>query len=75
MGSGYYDGQSTMAIGVSAMSDGGNWVVKGNFSANTDGHVGVGAGALYQWEKSSLIYPLFVCDGENIKSEIESMPQ
>ena len=26
-------------------------------------------------EKSSLIYPLFVCDGENIKSEIESMPE
>jgi hep_Hag family protein len=49
VGSGYYGGQSAMAIGVSAMSDGGNWVVKGNFSANTDGHVGVGAGALYQW--------------------------
>ena len=31
------------------MSDGGNWIVKGNFSANTGGHVGVGAGALYQW--------------------------
>ena len=26
-------------------------------------------------EKSSLIYPLFICDGENIKSEIESMPE
>ncbi|SKN50560.1 YadA-like C-terminal region [Mycobacteroides abscessus subsp. massiliense] len=38
-----------MAIGVSAMSDGGNWIVKGNFSANTDGHVGVGVGALYKW--------------------------
>ncbi|WP_199900446.1 YadA family autotransporter adhesin, partial [Neisseria subflava] len=49
VGSGYYGGQSAMAIGVSAMSDGGNWIVKGNFSANTDGHVGVGAGALYQW--------------------------
>ena len=49
VGSGYYGGQSAMAIGVSAMSDGGNWIVKGNFSANTDGHVGVGAGALYKW--------------------------
>ena len=29
----------------------------------------------YQYRKSSLIYPLFVCDGENIKSEIESMPE
>ena len=47
VGSGYYGGQSAMAIGVSAMSDGGNWIVKGNFSANTDGHVGVGA--LYKW--------------------------
>ena len=26
-------------------------------------------------ELNSLIYPLFVCDGENIKSEIESMPK
>ena len=26
-------------------------------------------------ETSSLIYPLFICDGENIKSEIESMPE
>ena len=49
VGSGYYGGQSAMAIGVSAMSDGGNWIVKGNFSANTGGHVSVGAGALYQW--------------------------
>ena len=49
VGSGYYGGQSAMAIGVSAMSDGGNWIIKGNFSANTGGHVGVGAGALYQW--------------------------
>ena len=49
VGSGYYGGQSAMAIGVSAMSDGGNWIVKGNFSANTGGHVGVGVGALYQW--------------------------
>ena len=49
VGSSYYGGQSAMAIGVSAMSDGGNWIIKGNFSANTGGHVGVGAGALYQW--------------------------
>ncbi len=29
------------------MSDGGNWIVKGNVSVNTRGRVG--AGALYQW--------------------------
>ena len=26
-------------------------------------------------ETSSLIYPLFICEGKNIKSEIESMPE
>ncbi|WP_373755641.1 YadA family autotransporter adhesin, partial [Neisseria sp.] len=49
VGSGYYGGQSAFALGVSSMSDNGNWIVKGNFSTNTNGHVGVGAGALYQW--------------------------
>ncbi|ASK27663.1 hypothetical protein BG910_07860 [Neisseria chenwenguii] len=49
IGGGYYGGESAMAIGVSSMSDGGNWIVKGNFSTNTGGHMGVGAGALYQW--------------------------
>ncbi|STZ76512.1 surface fibril protein [Bergeriella denitrificans] len=49
VGGGYYGGESAMAIGVSSMSDGGNWIIKGNFSTNTNGDVGVGAGALYQW--------------------------
>ncbi|PJO10597.1 hypothetical protein CRG49_001655 [Neisseria sp. N95_16] len=49
IGGGHYGGESAMAIGVSSMSDGGNWIIKGNFSTNTGGHVGVGAGALYQW--------------------------
>lgn len=49
VGTGYYGGQSAVAIGVSSMSDGGNWVVKGNFSTNTQGRVGAGAGVLYQW--------------------------
>ena len=49
IGSGFYGGQSAMALGVSSMSDNGNWIVKGNFSTNSGGHVGVGAGALYQW--------------------------
>ncbi len=49
IGGGHYGGESAIAIGVSSMSDGGNWIIKGNFSTNTGGHVGVGAGALYQW--------------------------
>ncbi|VEE08621.1 YadA-like family protein [Neisseria animalis] len=49
IGGGYYGGESAMAIGLSSMSDGGNWIIKGNFSANSNGNVGIGAGALYQW--------------------------
>ncbi|WP_312266367.1 YadA-like family protein, partial [Neisseria sp.] len=49
IGSGFYGGQSAVALGVSSMSDNGNWIVKGNLSTNTGGHVGIGAGALYQW--------------------------
>ncbi|RPD84721.1 hypothetical protein EGK75_10890, partial [Neisseria weixii] len=49
IGSGYYGGESAMAIGISSMSDGGNWIIKGNFSTNTGGHMGVGIGGLYQW--------------------------
>ena len=49
VGTGYYGGQSAIAVGASAMTDGGNWIFKGNFSVNTKGRVGAGAGALYQW--------------------------
>lgn len=49
VGTGYYSGQSALAVGVSAMSDSGQWVFKGNLSANSRGRVGAGAGALYQW--------------------------
>ena len=49
VGTGYYGGQSALAVGASAMTDGGNWIFKGNFSVNTKGRVGAGAGALYQW--------------------------
>ena len=49
IGGGYYGGESAMAIGMSSMSDGGNWIIKGNVSTNTGGHVGVGFGGLYQW--------------------------
>ena len=49
VGTGYYGGQSALAVGASAMTDSGNWIFKGNFSVNTKGRVGAGAGALYQW--------------------------
>ena len=49
VGTGYYGGQSALAVGASAMTDGGNWVFKGNFSVNSKGRVGAGAGALFQW--------------------------
>ena len=49
VGTGYYGGQSALAVGASAMTDGGNWIFKGNFSVNTKGRVGAGAGALFQW--------------------------
>lgn len=49
VGTGYYGGQSAIAVGVSSISDGGNWIMKGSFSVNSQGRTGVGAGALYQW--------------------------
>ena len=38
-----------MAIGVSAMSDGGNWIIKGTVTGNSRGHVGGTAAVGYQW--------------------------
>ncbi|MDO4696263.1 MAG: YadA-like family protein, partial [Neisseria sp.] len=48
-GVGHYKGQSALAIGVSRLSDGGNWIVKAQASANTKGDFNVGAGIGYQW--------------------------
>ncbi|MGY0329343.1 YadA-like family protein [Xylella fastidiosa subsp. multiplex] len=44
-----YQGQSAIAVGVSAVSESGHWVFKFSGSANTRSHVGVGAGVGYQW--------------------------
>ncbi len=49
MGAGTYSGQSALAVGVSAMSDNGNWIFRGQFTTNTRGKTGAGVGALYQW--------------------------
>ena len=49
VGTGYYGGQSALAVGASAMTDGGNWIFKGNVSVNSKGRAGAGAGVLFQW--------------------------
>lgn len=49
IGSGFYGNQSAISLGASRMSDNGHWILKGSLSTNTQGKVGVGAGALYQW--------------------------
>ncbi|MDP8067307.1 YadA-like family protein [Pasteurella atlantica] len=44
-----YDKAASFAVGVSSISDNGKWIIKGNLNANTEGKVGVGIGAGYQW--------------------------
>jgi autotransporter adhesin len=44
-----YDGQSSIAIGVSRLSDNGRWVVKLNVSADTRSKFGVAAGVGFHW--------------------------
>ncbi len=43
-----YNGQSALAVGLSALSDNGKWVIRGSVNANKK-KVGVGAGVGYQW--------------------------
>lgn len=44
-----YRGQQGYAVGMSAISDSGNWIVKGTAAGNSRGHFGVTIGAGYQW--------------------------
>ncbi|MBR0573831.1 MULTISPECIES: YadA-like family protein [Pasteurellaceae] len=44
-----YDKAVSIAIGLSSIFDNGKWIIKGNLNANTEGKVGVGIGAGYQW--------------------------
>jgi autotransporter adhesin len=44
-----YDGQAAIAIGGSAVSDNGRWILRLSGSASTSGKVGVGAGAGFHW--------------------------
>ncbi|MNV75457.1 hypothetical protein D3C71_1687450 [compost metagenome] len=44
-----FHGESSMAVGVSGVTDGGRWIYKLSGSANTRGDGGVTVGAGFQW--------------------------
>lgn len=44
-----YDGASAIALGVSKLSDNGQWIVKFSATGNSRGKFGVGAGAGFSW--------------------------
>lgn len=48
-GAGYYSGESAVAVGVSKISENGNWVVKASTSVNTRSKPTAGAGVGFQW--------------------------
>ena len=47
-GTGYYNGHSALSIGYSALSDNGKWIIRSNFSVNSE-DTAVSAGVGYQW--------------------------
>lgn len=48
-GAATYQGQTSLAIGLSRLSDNGKWVMKFNGAANSRGKLGLAVGAGYQW--------------------------
>ena len=44
-----YRGQQGYAVGISTISDSGNWIIKGFATGNSKGHFGATVGAGYQW--------------------------
>ncbi|MBR5675798.1 MAG: YadA-like family protein [Neisseriaceae bacterium] len=46
---GHYKGETGYALGLSSISDSGNWVFKATASGNSRGNVGGTIGAGYQW--------------------------
>ena len=44
-----YRGKTGYAVGFSAITDGGNWIIKGTASGNSKGRFGASIGAGYQW--------------------------
>ena len=49
VGASTYRGKQGYAVGFSAITDGGNWIIKGTASGNSKGHFGATVGAGYQW--------------------------
>lgn len=49
IGAATYQGQSAIAVGVSAISDNGQWIFKGSFTQDTQSNQGFGVGMGYQW--------------------------
>ncbi|MDB5895351.1 MAG: hypothetical protein JWQ88_2882, partial [Rhodoferax sp.] len=48
-GAATYQGQTSIAVGVSTLSENGKWVIKINGAANSRGKVGVAVGAGFHW--------------------------
>ena len=49
VGTSVYRGEMGYAVGVSSISDGGNWIIKGTANGNSRGHFGASAAIGYQW--------------------------
>ena len=49
IGGGVYQGEQGYAVGLSSISDGGSWVIKGSATGNSRGHYGATAAIGYQW--------------------------
>ncbi|MFJ1209520.1 YadA-like family protein [Burkholderia pyrrocinia] len=49
LGGGTWRGESGVALGLSTVSDNGNWVLKGSASSTSRGDVGASVGVGYQW--------------------------
>ncbi|HUA80697.1 MAG TPA: YadA-like family protein [Dyella sp.] len=48
-GIGTFNGQAAVAVGMSTITPGGRWVLKGSLTGNSQGDVGVGFGASMVW--------------------------
>ncbi|WP_425117386.1 YadA-like family protein [Burkholderia anthina] len=49
LGGGTWRGESGVALGLSTVSDNGNWVMKGSASSSSRGDIGASVGVGYQW--------------------------